>query len=539
MTLPDSPPAQPESASRQIARAAGTVMIAFILTQLLGLVRGMVNYQVFGAGAEMDSFNAANRVTELLFNLMAGGALGSAFIPVFTGLLAKEERQTAWKLASAIANLLFLVLTAIGLLAAVFAPQIVRHVLFLLSPGVTPGQEELTIFLLRLMMPSVVIFGLSGLMMGILNAHQKFWLPAVAPGMYSLGQILGVLLLPDELGITRLGLGVLAGSLLHLLIQAPQLIRLKGTYSASLGLRMDEVREVVKLMGPRIIGVAVVQINFIVNTIIGLSLSEGSVATLSLAFTWMLMPQVAIAQSIAIAAMPTFSAQSALGKLDDLRSALASSLRGVLLLAVPASLGLILLRKPLIQLLYEHGEFTARDTEMVAWALLWYVAGLVFHSLLEVIVRAFYALHDTRTPVTMTAINMGLNIAFSLTFPGWFSRLGWMPHGGLALANSLATLLECVALIILLRRRLQGLQGSRLLSAAAQSLLAAGVMGAAIWGWLSLASDWSNWTRILGGIIIGLGMYAAGLVIMRVPEVFQVGEIVKNKIQAMIHPRLE
>ncbi len=211
----------------------------------------------------------------------------------------------------------------------------------------------------------------------------------------------------------------------------------------------------------------------------------------------------------------------------------------MLLLAVPASLGLILLRKPLIQLLYEHGEFTARDTEMVAWALLWYVAGLVFHSLLEVIVRAFYALHDTRTPVTMTAINMGLNIAFSLTFPGWFSHLGWMPHGGLALANSLATLLECVALIILLRRRLQGLQGSRLLSAAAQSLLAAGVMGAAIWGWLSLASDWSNWTRILGGIIIGLGMYAAGLVIMRVPEVFQVGEIVKNKIQAMIHPRLE
>jgi len=538
MALPESPSIQPESASRQIARAAGTVMIAFIITQLLGLVRGMVNYRVFGAGAEMDSFNAANRVTEVLFNLMAGGALGSAFIPTFTGLLARDQRHTAWKLASAIANLLLLALTAVSLLAAVFAPWIVRNVLFLLAPGGTPGQEELTIFLLRIMLPSVVIFGISGLVMGILNSHQKFWLPAIAPGMYSLGQILSVLFLPEGLGITRLALGVLAGSLLHLLIQMPQLRRLGGRYLAVLGLRMAAVREVLALMGPRILGVAVVQVNFIVNTIIGLSLPEGSVATLSLAFTWMLMPQVAIAQSIAIAAMPTFSAQSALGRLDEMRRSLASSLRGVLLLAIPASVGLILLRQPLIRLLYEGGQFTARDTEMVAWALLWYVAGLVFHSLLEVIVRAFYALHDTRTPVSMTVLNMGLNIAFSLTFPGWFSRLGWMPHGGLALANSLATFLECTALIILLRRRMQGLQEDRLLSAAVQSLLAAGAMGAAVWAWLALVPGWPNWVLILGGLTLGVAIYAAGLWILRVPEVYQVRDYAVNKIRAVIHQRI-
>ncbi len=537
MALPDSPTTQPASASRQIARAAGTVMVAFVLTQLLGLLRVIVNYQVFGTTADMDSFNAANRMTEVLFNLMAGGALGSAFIPTFTGLLARDQRQSAWKLASAIANLLLLVLTSISLLAWIFAPQIVRHVLFLLAPDQPLGQEALTVNLLRIMLPSVVIFGLSGLVMGILNAHQKFWLPAIAPAMYSIGQILGVLLLPANLGISRLAIGALAGSLLHLFVQLPQLLRQNGRYSPTLGLRLTEVREVLLLMGPRILGVAVVQVNFIVNTIIGLGLPEGSVSSLSLAFTWMLLPQAAIAQSIAIAAMPTFSAQAALGKMDDMRHSLASSLRGVLLLAVPASVGLILLRQPLIQLLFEHGEFTARSTQMVTWALLWYIFGLVFYSLLEVIVRAFYALHDTRTPVTVTVITMGLNVVFSLTFPAWFSRLGWMPLGGLALAATLANTLECAALIILLRRRLHGLESKRLWSAAAQSLLGAAAMGLALWGWLALTVDWALWATILVGVILGGGIYALGLLVLRVPEFSQALDFARNKIRAAVSQR--
>ncbi|TLN02917.1 murein biosynthesis integral membrane protein MurJ, partial [bacterium] len=325
------------SATRQIARAAGTVMAAFLITQAVGLLRGILIYRVFGTSADLDSFNAANRVTELLFNLMAGGALGSAFIPTFTGLLAHDQRERAWKLASAVANLLLLGLTLAAVLAAVFAPQLVRYGLYVLAPGQAPGQEALTVWLLRVMMPTVVIFGLSGLVMGILNAHQRFWLPAIAPALYSIGQILGVLLLPQELGISRLAWGALIGSLLHLLVQFPDLLRQGGRYTLTLGRGVAEVREVIRLMGPRILGVAVVQLNFIVNTIIALSLPEGSVSAISLAFTWMLMPQVAIAQSVAVAAMPTFSAQAALGKLGELRNSLASSLRGVLLLARPAT----------------------------------------------------------------------------------------------------------------------------------------------------------------------------------------------------------
>jgi putative peptidoglycan lipid II flippase len=258
----------PSAAGRQIARAAGTVMLAFLFTQLIGLLRGVLILRAFGAGAETDSFNAANRVTELLFNLMAGGALGSAFIPTFTGLLAREERARAWKLASSIANLLLVALTCVALVAYFFAPQIVRHGLYVLSPGESIGQEALTVSLLRILLPSVVIFGLSGLVMGILNAHQRFWLPAIAPAMYSLGQIAGVLLLPQSWGIQRLAYGALLGALLHLLVQLPSLLRLNGRYSPALGLRMTEVRQVMVLMGPRVLGVAVVQLNFIVNTII-------------------------------------------------------------------------------------------------------------------------------------------------------------------------------------------------------------------------------------------------------------------------------
>ena len=527
--LPDSPP---PSATRQIARAAGTVMAAFILTQLLGLVRSFIIYRAFGTSEQLDSFNAANRVAELLFTLMAGGALGSAFIPTFTGMLARENRAGAWKLASSIANLLLLVLTAVAALAWVFAPQIVHYALFVLAPNQPTGQEQLTVALLQLLLPTVVIFGLSGLVMGILNAHQKFWLPAIAPAMYSLGQILAVVFMPEWWGVTRLAIGALAGALLHLLVQLPGLLRLHGKYHLMIGLRLAEVREVLRLMGPRILGVAVVQINFIVNIIIGLSLPVGSVSALTLAFMLMMMPQTAIAQSIAIAAMPTFSAQVALNRRDEMRRSLAVSLRGILLLAVPAAVGLILLRTPLIRP-FEGGAFTAQSTRLVTWALLWYTLGLISHSLLEVVVRAFYALHDTRTPVSVTFAAMLLNIGFSLTLPGLFERGGWLPLGGLALANTLATTLECTALIALLRRRLNGIQGRTIGSAAWQSAAGAAAMGLGLWGLLALTSRLPAWLVLLLGVALGSLLYALVLALLKVPELAQVAAVVSRRINRL------
>jgi len=203
----DIPEVNKQSANQQIARAAGTVMLAFVISNLVGVVRGIVIMDAFGTSHALDSFNAANRIAEMLFNLVAGGALGSAFIPAFTGFITREDRKGAWRLASGVVNLVLLVLVLVSILAWAFAPQIISDGLFVLVPESDPIQVELTVKLLRIMLPSVVLFGLSGLVMGMLNAHQIFLIPAIAPVMYSLGMIFGTLVLPEAWGIQRLAVG--------------------------------------------------------------------------------------------------------------------------------------------------------------------------------------------------------------------------------------------------------------------------------------------------------------------------------------------
>ena len=525
-----------QSANRQIARAALTVMLAVVFSSLVGLLRDSFIANSFGVGSAMDSFYAANRVTELLFNLAAGGALASAFVPTFTGFLAKEDRAGAWRLASAVCNLVLLVMIAVSLLITVFAPQVVRYGLYVLAPDSSPGQLDLTVALLRLMIPSVAIFGISGLVMGILNSHQVFLVPAIAPAMYSLGLILGATVLAPHwgMGIHGLALGAVLGAVLHLLVQVPSLVHLKDRrYFATLGMDFPAVGQVVRLMLPRLFGVAVVQLNFFVSTIIGLSLSNGSVSSISYAFRLMLMPQMAIAQSIAIAALPTFSAQIAHGRLEDMRSSLSAALRVVLLLSLPACVGLILLRMPLVSLLYQRGEFTPEMTGLVAWALLWYAAGLVGHSLVEVVSRAFYALHDTKTPVIVGASAMGLNVVFSLLFPRLFAGLGWMPHGGLALANSLATALEMAVLLALMRQRLHGLEGRRLRSSLGQAALATAAMGLAVQGWMWAVAN-GRLIILAGGLVIGVAAYGLVAFILRVPEAFSLLNTVKVRLARLV-----
>lgn len=515
----------------QIARAAGTVMGAIILSQLVGLGRNIVITWAFGTSAGYDAFVGASRITDLLFNLVAGGALASAFVPTFTGFLTHEDRAGAWRLASGVINLLFIVLVLISGLAAVFAPQLVRNVLFVLDRNFDPKQVQLTASLLRIMLPAVIIFGISGLVMGILNSHQVFWIPAVAPAMWSIGQILGILFLPAGWGISRLAWGYVIGSLLHLVVQIPTLLRLaQRRFSFSLGLDNPAVREVIRLMGPRLLGVAVVQVNFIVNTIIAFSLPVGSVGGLNYAFGLMMMPEMAIAQAIAIAALPTFSAQVAMGRLEEMRTSLAATLRGVLLLALPASLGLILLRQPLVALIYQRGTFTSESTVLVSSALLWYAAGLVGHSMVEVVVRAFFALHDTRTPVIVGVAAMSLNVGFSLAFTALFSRVGWIPLGGLALANSLATFLEMTGLLVLMRRRLKGLEGRSLLAGLGQATLAGVGMGLLLGGWTLVAGHLRLAVYAVGGIVLGGGGYAAILWLLRVPETRQVMRVARRQV---------
>ena len=525
--------ARAESASQQIARATGVVMFAFFLSSLVGVAQQMVITDAFGTSAALDSFNAANRVTELLFNLVAGGALGSAFIPMFTGFLTRDDKRGAWRLASGVLNVVSLILVVVSVLTWIFAPWLVRNGLYALTADSNIGQLEVTVRLLRIMLPTVVIFGISGLVMGMLNAHRSFLIPALAPAMYSLGIILGTVALPKSWGVDRLVYGVLLGASGHLLLQLPSLFRLpERSYQVTAGLKDKAVRQVLRLMLPRLIGAGVVQLNFVANTIIALSLGEGSASAVALAFTLMMMPQRAIAQSAGIASLPTLSAQAELGEYAQMRRTIAKILRGMILLALPASVGLILLRVPLVRVLYERGQFDAESTRMVAWALLWYSAGLVGHCLVEVLSRAFYALHDTRTPVIIGIGAMSLNIALSFLLAAWFRGLGWMPHGGLALANSAATGLESLLLLWLLAKRLKGLEGRDILRGTNSALVGSALMGAALLAWNSLLPQLNNLLFLLGGMGIGVLVYAFALVLMKVPELASVLGALKRRLNA-------
>lgn len=512
------------AAHRQITRAAGVVMIGMALSSLAGLMTTMLVSHTFGTSYDLDAFYAANRLTEIVFNLMAGGALASAFVPTFTGFLAKGDRHGAWRLASSIGNLVLLSMTAVAILAALMAPWLVRNIL---APGFKDAaQILLTVNLLRIMLISSIIFGISGLIMGVLNAHQHFFLPALAPAFYRAGWILGIGLLVPKMGIYGLAWGVVLGALLHLLVQIPGLRGRQASYDRRLGLGDPSVRLVGRLMAPRLLGVAVVQINFLVNTILASSQPEGSLAALNIALALMIMPQAVIAQATAIAAFPTFSEQFARREMDAMRTSLSSTLRSVFFLSLPASLGLILLRKPLVTLLLERGAFDIDSTEKVVWALLWYAAGLVGHALLEVIVRAFYAMQDTRTPVIVGVVAMSLNIAFSLLFSRVFILLGWAPHGGLALANSLATALECITLLFLIHRRLQGLKWNSLLKGTLLIICASIFMILVLVIWADTMEGESAWLVGGVGVLLGFISYWLAALVLHLPEPKQYIQVV-------------
>ncbi len=492
--------------SRRVAGAALIVMAFFIISRFTGLAREIIIGARFGTSAEYDAYLAAFRVPDLLFQLVAGGALGSAFIPVFAGHWVRGEKPAAWLLFSRVLNLVTLLLILLAATAILFAQPLVSNII---APGFSPEQQAETAQLMRIMLTGTVVFGASGLVMGALNATQHFLWPAAAPVVYNLAIIASVWWLAPRMGIAGLAWGVVAGAIGHLLVQLPQLMRTGVVYAPSADLRDAGVREVLRLMGPRVLGLFFVQMQFLVNTILASGLAAGSLSALNYAWLIMLLPLGIFAQSVATAVFPTFAAQIAEGDADAMRRTLSQTLRTVLFLIIPAAVGLITFGAMIVRLLLERGSFTADSTALVAYALAFYALGLVGHASLEIMVRAFYALHNTWTPVLVGVGAMLLNILLSFW---WVQPLGF---GGLALANSVATLLEALLLLILLRRALGGIDGRALALSAGRTALAAAVMGAALYPLAQWAAAQSQSVRLLvdlgallGGVAIFVGVSA-------------------------------
>ena len=485
------------------ARSAGTIMVAFVIANLVGLIRQVIINRTFGASSVLDAYFAAFRVPDLLFHVIAGGALGSAFIPTFTTLLARDNQKEAWRLASAVVNWVFIVSAVFAGISGLYAPWLTQQ---FLAPGFSDEQVAIVVTLMRVMLGSTVIFGASGLLMGIHHSHQHFFSPALAPILYNAGITAGAILLTPKWGVYGLAYGVLAGAFLHLAIQIPRLVRYSGKYSLTLGIHNQFVKTVGRLMLPRTIGLSIWQFNFWINTMICSGLPPGSLSALVIAFQIFTFPQAAIAQAIATAVFPTFSKQVALGHMDRMRQSLSSSLRGALYLSIPASAGLYMIGRPIIEILFQNNTFSASATKMVVWALNWYAIGLVSHSVVEIVTRAYYAMKDTRTPMIVGGLSMILNVILSIVLANSFLTNNFYPHGGLALANTIATTAEMLALLWILGPRLRGLRIASVLKSVLRTIFGTIAMLIFLYIWLQIVTIPAIVT-VLGGITMGIAIF--------------------------------
>jgi len=471
-------PSTPDRASH-MTRSSLLVMAAFIGAKIVGLLRERAISYRFGVTPEYDAYVAAFRIPDLLFTLIAGGALVTAFLPVFAEALERHRRDPSsrdpWHAASSITNLVAITTAVLAGAAALLAPSIAPA----LAPGFTPEQQALTASLMRVILVSTLVFSVSGIQMGMLNALQHFMTPALAPIVYNAGILFGALALAPRLGIHGLAWGVVIGALAHLGIKVPALLRHGFKWYPTLSLLDPSVRQVLHLMWPRILNLGTVQAVFFVNTRLASGIEAGSVAALNYAWVIAQMPQTILGTAIATVAFPTLAQLAARGDRAGLRDTAARALRVMIALSVPAAAALFVLSGPVIAVLLQTGRFDASAAEATGLALQMFALGLVGHVTFEVVARMFYAQKDTLTPFVIGSVAMAANIGLA------YALVGPMAQGGLALANSIAITLELSLALVVLHRRLGRLDGRALWATAWRCAVAAAVMCAAMYAVLA------------------------------------------------------
>jgi putative peptidoglycan lipid II flippase len=512
-----------------MARNTIIVMAMTVLSGLLGQLRESVFASRFGTGGALAAYVAAFSIPDLVYLLVIGGALGSAFIPVFSRYLAHKDDAGAWRLASTVLNLALVVAVALAGLTALLAPWLVR---WLIAPGFSPEQQALTVRLTRLLLIQPVLLGLGGLAMAALNAFRRFLLTAIAPLVYNLCIIAGTLFLTPHWGIYGPVAGVLVGAALYLPVLVPGLILSRMRFTLSFDWREAGVREVGRLLLPRMIGQAAFQVNFIaIKALASFSASLG-VTAINYAYRLLYLPLNILGVSIGTVAFPTFSALVNEGRQEDFRQTLARVLRVVFFLSLPVAALMLVLRQPLTVLLFQRDQFTASDTAAISRAFLWFIVGLTSGCVTEITVRAFYALHDTRTPVIVGAIIVALNV-------GLGALLSWLlGYVGLAISFTITNTIEPATLLVLLRRRMGRFEGRALLWSGLRSLGAAGLAAVVVALLLPLAERVlpgagiiAQLIRLAGLALLGAALYLGAALALRSPEMREAWMLVRRRLR--------
>jgi len=496
--------------------AAALVGFGFLASRLLGVVRTIVTADAFGSSPDLDAYFVAFRVPDLIFQVLAGATLGSAFIPVFARLYRRDGEEPAWKLASTLLNLITAGTAVLCVLAFVLAPVIVP----LLAPGLGEDigrRDELVdeaVTLTRIMLISPLLFSVSGMVMAILNARHRFLLSALAPILYNLAIIFGAAVLSGPFGVKGLAFGVLIGAGLHLGVQVPGLFVERMRYRPSFEWRDAATREVGRLMAPRVLGLAAAQLNFFITTYFASKVGESAISNLS--YAWLLggLPTALFGMALSTAAFPRLADQAADSDHAAMQLTISRVLRAIMFLTIPAAVGIALLRLPVTTVLLERGEFTRLDSLVTASAVGWYALGIVPQAGIEIHSRAFYVLGDTRTPVLFAVGAMALNLILSASL---YSEFG---VEGLAFAVSAASWLEWLALYAVYQWRTKAALADDLRAIATFALCAAamGLVIAVGFAGFDTVGRAENAIIAVAGIVAGTAVYMGAARAVRVPE---------------------
>jgi putative peptidoglycan lipid II flippase len=521
--------AKPQDENQSVIKSAGIIGVATFSSRILGFIRDMVLARLFGATPAADAFFVAYRIPNLLRELFAEGSMSAAFIPVFTEYHTLKSKQDAWELASAAFTTLLTIVTGITLLGILGSAGIV----WLLAPGFhdDPTRLEMTTLLTRIMFPYLIFISLAALAMGVLNSLRAFAAPAFSPVFFNLFIIGCSLFLAPNMPepIIGVAIGVVAGGAAQFAMQLPGL-KLRGmSFGFTFNPGHPGVRKIGRLMIPSLLGLSVTQINITVSTILG-SFFAGGPTYLFYGMRLIQFPLGIFGVALVTAILPTLSAQAARGALDELRTTLGFGLRMIIFIMLPAMVGLIFLRVPIVHLVFEHGTFTAHDTAETAFAVLCYSVGLWAFGGVRIIVSAFYSLKDTTTPVISATIAVAANILLSLVL------MSYLGAAGLALATALASMVNGSILVAVLNRRLGGVEWGtvgrsavRVLAACMPIVLSCGwVAGAQIW---THSAEWVEKSAMLG-LAIGLSVtgYVSVHILLKSDELGVVWGMVRNKL---------
>lgn len=522
-----------ENVMERAAKAAGMISMLFLVSRILGFIRENLSGRLFNR-FETDSFIAAFIIPDTMYYLLVGGALSAAFIPIFTEYLAKGEEEEGWKVASTFINITVILLAIFTVLGMTFA----KGVALWEAPHFKAEKMLLLVKLTRIMFPAVCFTALAGLMGGVLNSYKHFLAPALGPVFYNIAIILGAFFLGPRYGIMGMAIGVVAGAIGNFLIQMSFLRTVGGNRFrfGYIDLRNSGFRRMLILMVPALVGLSATQANIWITNVMASSLPEGSITALRFANRLIQLPIGIFASSIAMAFFPMLSGLAAEKKMDSFKDTLSLSLRSIFFLLLPAAAGLIVLRTPIVKILFEGQQFTPKDTALTAYALLFYGMAVFAHAAILMLPRAFYALQDTLTPVLVSVFSVSMSILMNWIFLK-FTALG---VGGFALSFSIMGLLNMLLLMEILRRKIGGIRGREILSSFLKGLAASAALGLAvsltkegigfISGRMGLTGHLEAALVVVVGMMVGLAVYLGTAWLLKMDELAMTIRLIQSKL---------